>query len=294
MNEEFGRMESLIQALRGSEMAYNENFDTAAAVVNNKNTNNGGDGDGDDNNQLQLDLMYRWMRCKSNMNRPDVSIIWFQRLCQHYSESHRHYHTLMHLEEMFLYHDLLTQHYYNNHGRQQHATEPMTELDQEAIVLATFFHDAVYNVHSVTNEEDSAVLFQTYVQELRQQGVMIMEGLEPMVLQLILATKQHEVSTENSTCLALFLDLDMSVLGKIPQAYSCYAALIRQEYCHVPHEVYCEKRAMVLENFLKQPQIYGTQIMLEALEQRARDNLEQEIQNLRRGIIPNISMEHQP
>jgi len=78
----------------------------------------------------------------------------------------------------------------------------------------------------------------------------------------------------------------MAVLGKQPMAYLAYAALIRQEYHHVPHAVYCNKRAEILEDFLKQSQIYGTSVFVQALEQRARDNVRQEIQLLRRGQIP--------
>jgi predicted metal-dependent HD superfamily phosphohydrolase len=113
--------------------------------------------------------------------------------------------------------------------------------------------------------------------------------LESFVTQLILATKKHEVSADNPPCLALFLDLDMAVLGKEMPAYLKYASLIREEYAHVPHEVYCEKRADILENFLTQDQIYGTQAMLEAFEQRARDNVAREIGTLRRGQIPGSS-----
>ncbi|CAB9516264.1 expressed unknown protein (Partial), partial [Seminavis robusta] len=159
--------------------------------------------------------------------------------------------------------------------------------EEETLVLATFFHDAIYNVHSSTNEEDSAALFQTFLKELQSGGVTtITNGLEDSVVELILATKQHQVSTENSPLLSLFLDLDMAVLGKEQNAYLCYAALIRNEYQHVPHAVYCEKRAEVLETFLKQPQIFGTQVMLEAFEQRARDNLQAEIESLKQGQIP--------
>jgi predicted metal-dependent HD superfamily phosphohydrolase len=256
-------LSTIVEALRSSAVAYNQNFDSKC-------------------DQLRLDLMFRWMRCPSNLGRVDVSLSWFERLFRHHCEPSRHYHTLMHLEEMFMYWDLLTRLYFN--GRK---AKPMTASDHETIVLAIFFHDAIYNVHSSTNEEDSAALFQTYVKELEHNGVTFSRDLEHAVVQLILATKQHEVSLENPICFAVFLDLDMAVLGKEARAYSCYASLIRTEYHHVPHEVYCEKRANVLEEFLKQPQIYGIQVMLEALEQRARDNLTEEIQCLRRGQIPN-------
>jgi predicted metal-dependent HD superfamily phosphohydrolase len=166
------------------------------------------------------------------------------------------------------------------------SNQPPQQPQQDALVLATFFHDAIYNVHSGTNEEDSAVLFQQFVQELREGGVAIARDLEDTVVQMILATQKHQVSSEHDPLLALFLDLDMAVLGKEATAYDQYAQLIRREYQHVPHDTYCEKRAEILEEFLKQPQIYGTETLLVALEQRARDNLQREIECLRRGEIP--------
>ena len=65
-----------------------------------------------------------------------------------------------------------------------------------------------------------------------------------------------------------------------------YAALIRKEFSFVPYDVYCEKRADILETFLQQPRIYGTSVMYKALEDRARANVRKEIESLRQGVIP--------
>jgi|688.fasta_scaffold1467537_1 predicted metal-dependent HD superfamily phosphohydrolase len=39
-----------------------------------------------------------------------------------------------------------------------------------------------------------------------------------------------------------FLDADLSILGEDREVYESYAARIRQEYKHVPNEVYLVKR----------------------------------------------------
>lgn len=253
---------SLVESLRDSLVARNENFDHRVKA-----------------DQLRLDLTFRFMRCPSNASRPDLSLKWFEKLSQYHCEPQRHYHTLMHLEEMFLYLDIVKHHF-------AAVGTPMTNFDEEAIVLATFFHDAIYDVHSSTNEEDSAVLFQEYARDFSTHGTKLQTGLESFVVQCIIATKNHVVSADNSACLALFLDLDMAVLGKEALAYCAYAALIRKEYNYVEHDTYCEKRADILEDFLKQPQIYGTQAVIEAFEQRARDNIRAEIELLRSGRVP--------
>ena len=253
---------SLVASLKTSLVARNENFNHNVKAE-----------------QLQLDLTFRFMRCPTNAKRPDLALKWFEKLSEHHCDPQRHYHTLMHLEEMLLYLDLVKQH------SADQAT-PMTNFDEEAIVLGTFFHDAIYDVHSSTNEEDSAALFQEYAQEMSRNGASLQAGLAHFVTQCIIATKKHVVSADNSPCLALFLDLDMAVLGKESLAYSAYASLIRKEYTYVEHDIYCEKRADILEDFLKQPQIYGTQAVIEAFEQRARDNIQKEIEILRSGRIP--------
>jgi len=92
----------------------------------------------------------------------------------------------------------------------------------------------------------------------------------------------------------------MSVLGKSKLAYDSYASLIRKEYRHVPHDVYCERRAEILESFLvshdpnipssgdlsARRTIFATQCMMAALEWRARENLRREIDSLRNRVIP--------
>lgn len=258
--------ESLAASLMTSLVARNENFDAKVK--------------GD---QLGLDLMFRWMRCPTNILRPDISVKWFEKLSKNHGDPQRHYHTLMHLEEIFLYLDLLKQKQFIEEGI------PMTAFDDEAIVLATFFHDAIYDVQSSTNEEDSAELFREYVREQSAGGIKMQNGLEAFVLLCIIATKSHQVAADNSPTLSLFLDLDMAVLGKENRAYFIYASLIRKEYHFVAHDVYCEKRADVLEDFLKQPAIYGSQAMIDAFEQRARDNMRSEIEVLRSGRIPDGS-----
>lgn len=251
----------IVLQLQNSMVARNKNFDPSLR-----------------GNQLRLDLKSRWMRCSTNVAaRPDISVTWFDKLCQYHTEPQRHYHTLAHLEEMLLYFELVqTFRSYN---------ETLTKQEEDSIILATFFHDAIYDVHSATNEEDSAKLFQQYMHQVRKTDQDFQE-LETFVAECILATKSHKVDIEVPNCLALFLDLDMAVLGKERRAYLNYSSLIRKEYDYVPHDVFCKKRADILENFLEQQRIFGTQIMHGAFEKRARDNVATEIEILRQGQIP--------
>ncbi|GAX29445.1 hypothetical protein FisN_16Hh114 [Fistulifera solaris] len=187
---------------------------------------------------------------------------WFDRLWKLQAEDPaRHYHTAVHLQEMLLYFHFL---------RPQFLAE-----QQRAVILAIFFHDAIYDATSNTNEEDSVTLFQSF-------------ETNALVDDMILATKSHhsvDPNMKDTSVIAFFLDLDLSVLGKTEEAYQRYAILIQKEYSHVPHETYCQKRADILETFLQQQNIYKTALFREMFEERARSNLAAEIRCLRQGII---------
>lgn len=205
-----------------------------------------------------------WKRCSG------LNIEWFDRLWEMHCDPMRHYHTVVHLQEMFQYLEILEKH---NIG--------VCEVEIQAIILAIFFHDCVYEVKSATNEEDSAKIFQQYASEYN-----LSVELTNLVVDYILATKKHSVGPNSPLGKAILLDLDMSVLGKSLKAYMNYASLIRKEYSYVPHETYCSKRADILEDFLKENRIYGTDGMFEAFEAQARDNIAAEVSLLRQGKIP--------
>lgn len=204
-----------------------------------------------------------WNRATNGMTNRDT---WFDdKIIPMYSEPTRYYHTLVHLEEMIGY-----------LGRLDYDVGK----DYQTLVLTSLFHDIVYDPKSATNEEDSAMLFEMFWNESAKGD----EEVKARVVQYILATKQHTATAEDS-CEQLLLDIDMAVLGKQKEAYWKYAALIRREYAFVEHNVYCEKRAEVLQGFLKHP-IFGTQAMKDALEEQARQNLKLEIESLQSGVIP--------
>lgn len=188
---------------------------------------------------------------------------WFERLWELQAlDPARHYHTAVHVQELLQYFLLLRSNLII-----------MSAEEHRAVILAIFFHDAIYNAKSSTNEEDSTELFQSF-------------ETNGLVEEMIMASKAH-ADTDKPT-VAFFLDLDLSVLGKTDAAYQQYAFLIRKEYSFVPHETYCEKRANILESFLQQQYIYKTVFFRDMFEERARSNLIREIDLLRRGVIPGM------
>lgn len=235
-------------------------------------------------------------------SRSKLSDMWFQRIVFSHSECGRAYHTLVHLEEMFCYLDIILSAVTDNI-----ASDEERQRIHAAVALAVFFHDSVYNAQSSTNEEDSIALYQNFSLRFRslskdehecvvdtEKGTGLerrceqTEKLDDVVVHFILATKSHTIqaSDRKNSALLAFLDADMSVLAKSPKAYDAYAWCIRREYQHVPREVYCEKRAEILEGFLSLGDVFVGTGMKE-LETKARCNLAREINLLRKGVIPN-------
>lgn len=178
-------------------------------------------------------------------------------LLARWSEPRRHYHTIAHLDHCLA-------------GLDRHAT--LAE-DVAVVEAALWFHDAVYDPRANDNELLSAAL---------ARNVFTRANVSPhridLIEQLILGTRTHE--SDGSPDNALLLDLDLAVLGSEPDAYARYAGAIRLEYDWVPESTYRQKRAGVLDRFLKRPALYLTKPFHRLYESRARQNIADEIARL--------------
>lgn len=173
-----------------------------------------------------------------------------------YSEAHRAYHNLQHLQELFSYVDT-----YTNNLQQP-----------DKVSFSIFYHDIIYQIWKKDNEEQSAVLA---VQELKKIDLS-MEALHGIEQQII-ATKTHEASDTDTQFL---VDFDLTILGQPPEIYENYTQQIRKEYRLVPQFMYTKGRKKVLQHFLEKKFIYHTPICKTLFEAQARKNLINELNNL--------------
>ncbi|HWS56634.1 MAG TPA: hypothetical protein VN228_21035 [Pyrinomonadaceae bacterium] len=183
---------------------------------------------------------------------------WLDALTRYYSAPGRHYHNLHHVAEVLR----LLEQFEASAG------------DYDALRFAAWFHDAVYDTRSRTNEEDSAALAARAMAEL---------GVPPerveVARRLILATERHEAEVDEPD-LGLFLDADLSILGAEEETYLAYSEAIRREFSWVPDAAYREGRLKVLTNFLPRERLYYTGPLAARFEARARSNLSKEIKAL--------------
>ena len=182
--------------------------------------------------------------------------LWLE-IEKYYSGKKRHYHNLKHLENLLA-----------------ELTELKTVVNNwDAIVLAIFYHDVVYKAHRKDNEEQSALLANTHLQQLNCQAVLI-----DQVNKLILATKSHQLSDDADV--NLFTDADLSILGKDWETYNTYCFNVRKEYAIYPDLLYKPGRKNALQHFLSMNRIFKTEHFYKKYEESAKKNMEREIESL--------------
>lgn len=174
-----------------------------------------------------------------------------------YSEPHRRYHTLQHIE--FCLHEV---------GKHRPHAVRLTEIR-----WALLFHDAIYDARRNDNEARSADWACRVMQELQRPDDEIAR-----VRNMILATA-HAAQAETPDE-ALLLDIDLSILGGDQTAFDEYDRAIRVEYEWVPEEAYRAARTNVLQGFLKRDRIFQTAAYRQQ-EPAARRNIERALEKLR-------------
>ncbi len=107
-----------------------------------------------------------------------------------YSGKKRHYHNLIHLEQLW----------------QQLFALKSEISDWDTLLFSLFYHDMVYNVRRQDNEEKSAELAKQRLQALPYPPA----GIDKCVAQIV-ATKSHTLSPDLDT--NLFTDADLAILG---------------------------------------------------------------------------------
>ena len=141
------------------------------------------------------------------------------------------------------------------------------------IELALWIHDVIYDPHGSDSEERSATW---------GCGLLDRQGVDAAVRDrfgaLVLVTK-HDASPVDGDQ-KILLDIDLSILGASRDRFDEYEVQVRREYEWVADEAFAEARARILRAFLKRDRLYHTDYFRDALETRARDNLDRSLRQL--------------
>ncbi len=204
---------------------------------------------------MLTDIFLQLVNKYSNDNELATNL-WLE-IFTKYSEPKRHYHTITHLESII---DDLA------------AVKKYIE-DWDTLLFAVFYHDIIYKASSSTNEADSAKLAMYKLTEIEYPSEKIAKCFN-----MILATKSHENSEESDT--NFLIDADLAVLGRGQFDYQKYTEQIREEYAIYPDFMYNKGRKKALQHFLQMDTIYKTEFFQKKYEKQARQNINNELQEL--------------
>lgn len=195
-------------------------------------------------------------------NRPLIDDAIKNALSNLYQAPDRHYHGLAHIEALLAL-----------------AKEYAASLfDGEAVEAAIWLHDAVYDSRRSDNEEQSALL----------AAEMLLDRADPQRLEriaaMIRATATHTLpdfdDAENARDAALFLDMDLAILGAPAADFDAYEEAIRREYDWVDEAGWRKGRAAVLERFLARKHIFHTAAFRQRFAAQARSNVKRSLAGL--------------
>jgi predicted metal-dependent HD superfamily phosphohydrolase len=171
------------------------------------------------------------------------------------------------------------------HHGWSHVLASLRELDRvrrscaepEAVELALWFHDAVYEAGAGDNEQASALLAGEWALRLG-----LGEGAARAVSRLVQATRHEGPEEQRTGDAALIADVDLAVLGRASREYRSYARRIRAEYASVPEPEFRLRRAELLSALLARPALYRSAGLHRRYERKARRNLRRELRSLER------------
>lgn len=191
-------------------------------------------------------------------------------LLQAWEQPHRAYHHSGHLSQMLADLDRLYAH-------RAQGSAPL------ALVLAAWFHDAVYEGAPGEDERRSEQLAVTSLEPLVAAGLLSGHELQ-MVCLLVRATATHELPESAElpagyavTDIEFFLDADMAILAADSARYRRYLRGVRSEYSHFDDEAFRTGRTTFLRSILGRERVFLSEEGLQLWEEPARTNLRSEL-----------------
>ncbi len=184
-----------------------------------------------------------------------------QELVRRYGSVSRSYHDAHHLLEVL------------------DAVDAMADeaADAQAVRLAAWFHDAVYDVRATDNEERSAELAEAVLPTYDVDEETVAE-----VARLVRLTETHDPSSGDANGQVL-CDADLAILASNADRYASYVDGVRAEYRHVDDATFATGRSAVLRQLLGHPSLFRTTYGRLAWETRARANVTNELVELTAG-----------
>lgn len=180
-----------------------------------------------------------------------------------YGESHRHYHTMRHIGECLT------------------ANENFSIKDRKAFLAAEVFHDIDYEIGRYApghkGESNEAISAKVCEEFLTEGGVE--QKIIDRAKELIIMTQTHKAPDGDDEA-RLFMDIDMSIVGKSAPRYQEYCLDTAREYLSLfPADAYLAGRKHFLTGAVDKKPIFKTQHYA-SHEDQAAANIRWELANI--------------
>lgn len=179
-------------------------------------------------------------------------------LLRAYADPSRGYHDTRHLTEVL--------------ARLDEIADSGTSYDRTPVLLAAWFHDAVYD-----GERDAEERSATWAEETLP--ALTDPSTVTETARLVRLTETHRPSDDDVNGCALS-DADLGILAAPADRYAEYVGAVREEYSHLPDEVFAKGRRDVLTDLLAKPHLFHTTHGRATWEAAARANVEAELTRL--------------
>ncbi len=191
-----------------------------------------------------------WQRSLKKGKKDDSSTGLHQRLIQAYGEPQRVYHTLTHIQSCFkIFREVV------------HLAE-----NTDALALAIWFHDAIYDIDAEHNEQLSTDWF------LKETNGLFADSLRNLVSGHIMATLHcgEQIKDHDSQ---LMVDIDLFSFGKPWPDFINDSENVRAEKAGISDREYYQKQCGFQKFLLNQPRFFQSDYFYQHYESQARQNL---------------------
>jgi phosphopantetheine adenylyltransferase/predicted metal-dependent HD superfamily phosphohydrolase len=181
----------------------------------------------------QLNELYeKWIGLATELAIDDnVARSWWSRLRDFYGlQPWRHYHNLRHVSELL---SLVSEEYQDR--------KPPSEL-----LLAVWFHDAVYHPLNSSSEDDSISLFREFV---ARTSIQVNADAVTLAIQYTKSHRAHISCDCQVSWIPIFLEADLSILGSEIDRYHEYSNQIKSEYSHLLESEFKDGRRVFLDSY---------------------------------------------
>ena len=202
-----------------------------------------------------------WNRCQTTGGAGCDARDVFPEVLAYYSEPGRHYHTPKHIEHCLKQLDL--------------ASSEMDDAD--AVEMAIWFHDLVFDVTKDDNELQSARRF------VELAGKSMDSEFKSKVHDLIMTTAPPRQPKTNDE--KFMLDIDLSSFGLPWAEFVRDSTAVRLESSRFSDAEFFPGQRAFLESLLKREHFYFTEFFRSRIEDTARSNIRRHLESLReKGI----------